>query len=182
MKSLLTSRMVASSPGFSIPSKITFKSYRNSTSDQIILQSSSHPRLDYEAHEEQDENVHLDDYLGMFDAETGTLKLVKAKRVVMRNTLRPKEAAESEAENVQETVWSPTYCENLTWLISETVLPASSTAGDGFWNKKNSKGYPRTVVECNFSIEIEEWQASSSRRSIQSGTRLHSGLYSRHAE
>lgn len=74
---------------------------------ELLLQSSSHRKLDYLAREEQDGSAdrHLKHYLAIMDPATRELKLVEARMLVVRSTLRS-ERAEEEAE--RETAAKPT--------------------------------------------------------------------------
>ncbi|KAF2474101.1 DNA-directed RNA polymeras-like protein I 49 kDa polypeptide [Lindgomyces ingoldianus] len=91
--------VLASTPGLSFPSKISLKPYKynrilpdqdSSSSYELLLQSSSHPRLDYTAREEKDGSSDslLKDYIGVFDPATGKLQVVEVHKVTVRSTLR----------------------------------------------------------------------------------------------
>ncbi|KAF2095234.1 A49-like RNA polymerase I associated factor [Rhizodiscina lignyota] len=110
--------VIASSPGLSFPSDISLKAYKKRDSTvpipgrpapegkpyELLLQSSDHPRLDYEAHQEQDgANGLLQHYIGVYDPKTGDLKLMEARKLVLRTTLRPEEGSEDEMEEPRQT-------------------------------------------------------------------------------
>ena len=69
---------------------------------ELLLHSSSHPRLDYTAVEEPVGSADSlrKHYIGVYDPATRDLKLVQAHRVVLRSTVRPTER-ELEDEKVQ---------------------------------------------------------------------------------
>lgn len=69
---------------------------------ELLLHSSTHPKLDWTACEETSNGVesHLKHYVGVYDPEEGTLQLIEARRLVVRSTLRSAEAStNAEAQN-----------------------------------------------------------------------------------
>ena len=94
---------IASTPGLSFPTNIPLKPYKKGVKDnrmlppghkpapyEVLLQSSAHPKLDYLAREEQDGSADslLKHYIGVYDPNSGELKLMEAHKVVVRSTLR----------------------------------------------------------------------------------------------
>ena len=95
--------MLASAPGFSVPANITFQSYRklpaksSSTSQrstvnksEVLLHSAGHPTIDYIAREEEAESANglLKHYVGIYDSQTETVRLVEVRKVVLRGIVR----------------------------------------------------------------------------------------------
>ncbi|CAI6333404.1 unnamed protein product [Periconia digitata] len=88
--------ILAATPGLSIPSHISFKTYKKTkvlptgATTEVILQSSEHPRLDYLAKEEKDGSSasQLKDYVGVYDPATGKLQLMPVRRLTVRSSLR----------------------------------------------------------------------------------------------
>jgi DNA-directed RNA polymerase I subunit RPA49 len=93
---------IASTPGLTFPTQITFKPYKRTkllpdgSHTELLLHSSEHSRLDYTAREEKDGSAEsrLKDYIGVYDPATGKMQLMPVKRVTVRSSLR------SEAEEL----------------------------------------------------------------------------------
>ncbi|KAF1957358.1 RNA polymerase I associated factor, A49-like protein [Byssothecium circinans] len=98
--------VLAIMPGLKFPSQIPFKSYKHTKilpsgeQTELLLQSSSHPRLDYLAREEKDgsSESQLKDYVGVYDPHTKQLQLMPVRRLTVRSTLR----SETEALHAQQ--------------------------------------------------------------------------------
>ncbi|KAF2012469.1 RNA polymerase I associated factor, A49-like protein [Aaosphaeria arxii CBS 175.79] len=96
--------VLATTPGLNCPRDIAFKPYKSSkilpgsATQELLLQSSAHPRLDYTASEEKDgsSDSMLTDYIGVYDPVTQKLQLVQVPKLTVRSTLR------SEVEEVRE--------------------------------------------------------------------------------
>ena len=60
------------------------------SASELLLHSSTHPKLDYIAREEQSTGADslLKHYIGVFDPKTGDLQLVEARKLVVRGVLR----------------------------------------------------------------------------------------------
>ncbi|KAF2434796.1 RNA polymerase I associated factor, A49-like protein [Tothia fuscella] len=101
--------VVVSTPGLAAPKDITFNAYKKTGKDkELLLHSSDHPRLDYTAREEKSGNAEslLQHYIGMYNPETGELKVTPAHRVVLSAALRPSEEELKEAEAAKD---KPTF-------------------------------------------------------------------------
>ena len=61
---------------------------------ELLLHSSTHPKLDYVAREESSgtDNL-LRHYVGVYEPTTGKLQLVEARKLVLRSSLRSTESA-----------------------------------------------------------------------------------------
>ncbi|QDS69982.1 hypothetical protein FKW77_003061 [Venturia effusa] len=91
--------VIASTPGFSLPRDLVFKAYKKSAKSradedvqsEILLHSSTHPRLDYKGLEEGsgDGEKLLRHYAAVFDPTAGKLTVVQVPHVTIRSTLRP---------------------------------------------------------------------------------------------
>ncbi len=118
--------ILAFTPGLSLPSKMSFKPHRKSHTDnpvqlpappQLHLHSSSHQTIDYIAKDELGSLGNLlSHYIGIHDPADGELKLVPARRVTVRRTLRPDvaNALNNAEENPSPNVYSPKFP---PWLI-----------------------------------------------------------------
>lgn len=67
----------------------------------MVLHSSSHKTLDYTGREERTtgEKPALRHYIGIFDPATGDLQLVEAPKMVIRGTVRDRQADTAAAAN-----------------------------------------------------------------------------------
>ena len=121
---LLTGR-TATSPGLCIPNSVQFDTYTKSqasapkrskkktSSSELLLHSSSHPKLDYTAKEDGPggRESHLKHYIGVFDPKTGQLSVIEAKKMAVRGVVRtqqpPEESMEERtASKVINSLWS----------------------------------------------------------------------------
>lgn len=83
-----------------MPQNLAFKAYKKSTKSrggdedgesEILLHSSTHPRLDYKGQEESSGNGEklLKHYAAVFDPAAGKLTVIEVPHVTIRSTLRP---------------------------------------------------------------------------------------------
>ncbi|KAF2738562.1 DNA-directed RNA polymeras-like protein I 49 kDa polypeptide [Polyplosphaeria fusca] len=98
--------VLASASGFDHIANVNFKPYISQAKDkrsELLLHSSEHNTLDYVAREEKDgsSGSHLKDYIGVYDPATGTLKLMEARKLTVRSTLRS-EIEDMQAERARE--------------------------------------------------------------------------------
>ncbi|KAF2811577.1 uncharacterized protein BDZ99DRAFT_461604 [Mytilinidion resinicola] len=132
--------VIASTPGLSFPSKIALKPYKSGVVGgvlppgkklpaKLILHSSDHPMLDYTAREEKDGSADslLRHYVGIYDPDSGELKLMEAHKVTVRSTLR------SEEEELRRDR------EAAAQLKRPTIASKLETLGMEFGNKKTRK-------------------------------------------
>lgn len=103
--------------GVSVPS---------STTPELLLHSSAHPKLDYTAREEfsNGSESHLKRYIGVYDPEIGKLQLVQARRMVIRSTLRPSDSDNNDSDSDKD---------------APKNLSARSNLGLAFGTKKSQK-------------------------------------------
>lgn len=76
------------------------------------MQSSTHPQIDYTGREEGsgDTASLLKHYVGVYDPATGKLQVMEARKMVVRATVRSKEAGpEAFAQLGAATVWLTLY-------------------------------------------------------------------------
>ena len=73
-------------------------------SNELTLHSSVHPKLDYVAREESSggAEAHVRSYIGVFDPETQGLKIIPARKLTMRATLKSEAREESSEESENE--------------------------------------------------------------------------------
>jgi DNA-directed RNA polymerase I subunit RPA49 len=112
--------VLAVATGLSAPN-IALNAYTKETSRQLelILHSSAHSRLDYIAKEEfgGGSDALLQHYIGVYDPETGELKLTEARKVALRSTLRPTkdelDRAMEEKTKLTVSCFLPGFCTSL---------------------------------------------------------------------
>ncbi|CAJ2506207.1 Uu.00g003370.m01.CDS01 [Anthostomella pinea] len=134
--------VIATHSGLCIPSSIDFQAYSKPQlpapksskrsrkpappSPDLVLHSSSHPRMDYTVKEEGPggRESHLKHYIGVFDPKTGQLSVVEAKKMAIRGVVRsqqPPEEAASERD------------------ASKTMFQLRTDLGHAFGTKKAKK-------------------------------------------
>ncbi|KAI2642860.1 RNA polymerase I associated factor, A49-like protein [Xylaria nigripes] len=105
--------VIATHPGLSIPSSVKFQAYTKPTPKQkrsknaaptspnLLLQSNSHPKMDYTAKEEGPggRESHLKHYIGVFDPATGKLSVVEAKKMAVRGVVRSRQPKEEDLQS-----------------------------------------------------------------------------------
>lgn len=76
---------------------------------ELLLQSSAHPRLDYIGREEQDGTAEslLKHYVGVYDPQSGDLKVMEAHKVVIRSILRSEDTEMEEQPKPNRPTVSP---------------------------------------------------------------------------
>lgn len=87
-----------------IPSSMSLSTYRKrKPTTELLLHSSSHPRIDYTAREQHEGSVEslLKHYIGIYDAEAQEIQLIEAKKMSVRSTLRSEEAEVREEQLAQ---------------------------------------------------------------------------------
>ncbi|KMU84703.1 hypothetical protein CIHG_02487 [Coccidioides immitis H538.4] len=110
--------VIASTPGIRLPESLSLQAYtkprakRASTtattnsdviSSELLLHSSSHPKLDFTAREGVDQLDSLwNHYVAIYDPKRNALQLVEARKVTVRSSLR--EAVPDEEEESDEEV------------------------------------------------------------------------------
>jgi len=101
--------IVASTPGLAFPNSITLQTYskrrknapqrpgRSGTiaTEEFLLHSSEHPKLDYTAREEEAGGADslLKHYVGVYDPASGKLEVMEARKMTIRGIVRSHEAA-----------------------------------------------------------------------------------------
>ncbi|OAG38325.1 hypothetical protein AYO21_07445 [Fonsecaea monophora] len=86
--------LVASAPGVRLPSDLSFDGFSKkelSGRSSVLLQSSEHPTIDYVATESSTTDAaekHVRHYIAVFDPASNKLKVVEAKKVTVRSTVR----------------------------------------------------------------------------------------------
>lgn len=127
---------------------------RTSLADQeLLLYSSTHPKLDYVAREESSNGSesHLKQYIGVYDSETGKLQLVQARQLVIRSTLRSSENDEG-SDSDRDTL---------------NNLSARSNLGLAFGTKKSQKAIrARTTNAIKASPTKSESQTPGTGRTL----------------
>ncbi|KAL8646070.1 MAG: hypothetical protein Q9210_006340, partial [Variospora velana] len=103
--------VIASTPGLSLPTNTSMtpctKTRKNDTASigkshlsqsEHLLHTSSHTKIDYTAREEEGGGAGglLQHYLGVYDPQSGHLQLVRARKLVLRGSLRPVPSAPDE--------------------------------------------------------------------------------------
>lgn len=146
-----------------MPSTLSMKPYtrtgqdpsRTSLADQeLLLYSSTHPKLDYVAREESSNGseTHLKQYIGVYDPETGKLQLVQARQLVIRSTLRSSENDDEGSHSDRDTL---------------NNLSARSNLGLAFGTKKSQKAIrARTTNAIKASPTKSESQTPGTGRTL----------------
>ena len=127
--------ILASMPGLNVPLNLSMKTYTKTREDtieqslaasELLLHSSSHPKLDYIAREESSDGSegHLKHYVGVYDPGTGELQLVQARNLIIRSTLRSSENDDKGSDSDGDT---------------PNTLSARSKLGLAFGTKKSQK-------------------------------------------
>ncbi len=110
----------ANTPGFQLPQNMTFEAYEKTSQQtprdrrivpprhvgasskppELLLHSSSHPKLQYIAREEQDGSAdsHLKHYIAVMDPATRELKLMEVPKLVIRSVPYNNEDEDEESE------------------------------------------------------------------------------------
>jgi DNA-directed RNA polymerase I subunit RPA49 len=89
-----------STPGLKFKGNEPLKAYKKDK--ELLLASSSHPKLDFLAQEERSgasESL-LKHYLGIYDPETGHVQVISAKQLVMRTRLHDARTLEDDVESM----------------------------------------------------------------------------------
>jgi DNA-directed RNA polymerase I subunit RPA49 len=104
-----------------LPSDLTFTGYSKkeaSGRSSLLLQSSQHPTIDYVATESgttEATEKHLKHYVAIFDPTSNKLKVVGAKKMTVRSSVRvPDRESEDEEEEAQEARPAPSSRAALT--------------------------------------------------------------------
>ncbi|EOD46513.1 putative a49-like rna polymerase i associated factor protein [Neofusicoccum parvum UCRNP2] len=97
--------VIAATPGVTFPSGLALEPYKKENEKHrydLLLHSSNHERLDFSARPERDGTADslLKHYVGIYDPQTGELKVMEAHKLVLRNTLRS-ETEEMHAQRQQ---------------------------------------------------------------------------------
>lgn len=95
--------IVASTAGAVFPSDIKFQTFLKKTSEetgsQILLHSSGHPTIDYQAGEGAETGeAHLRHYVAVYDPATNKLQITEAKRLTVRGSIRQQPRADEDEE------------------------------------------------------------------------------------
>lgn len=81
----------ASSPGVTLSPDLSFQSFSNQKSSNLLLHSSTHATIDYTATESSVTEVgenHLKHYIAVFDPASNRLQVTEAKRMTIRSNVR----------------------------------------------------------------------------------------------
>ncbi|ATY63333.1 RNA polymerase I associated factor [Cordyceps militaris] len=98
--------VIVTTPGFESRNDLVFDIYeskanakrkqpKTAVEKKMMLHSTSHPTIDYAVHEEDpkpDSKPLLHHFLGIYDPKTGEMELIEAKKMVMRASVRAKQA------------------------------------------------------------------------------------------
>lgn len=123
----------------------------SSKKNELILKSTSHPRLNYTAREEgqSSSEPHLKHYLGLYDPKTGDLELIEAKKMVIRATVRDSDNVEDGFTTSDVKPVSNTKCflasapsqkpEESHTNIIQSMMDLKTNLGQTFGTKKAKK-------------------------------------------
>jgi DNA-directed RNA polymerase I subunit RPA49 len=150
-----TDTHIATTPGINVPSSTRFETAPTSKKNDLVLKSTSHPRLDYTAREEgqSSSEPHLKHYLGLYNPKTGELELIEAKKMVVRATVRDNDAREAEAEDVKKVCNPMTSLESVIPVCTKPLANAAQSMmdlktdlGQTFGTKKAKKVIQENVL------------------------------------
>ncbi|KAL9002111.1 MAG: hypothetical protein Q9188_004940 [Gyalolechia gomerana] len=147
--------IVASTPGLSFIPDIPLEAYKKrrdheppsigktyTRTSEHLLHTSSHPKIDYIAQEEEGRSDSLlSHYLGVFDPGSGQLQLVRARKLVLRSKVRPVVSIGERAvkpEDVRKPHLQPNLVTSLI-LTTPQGLSARNTLGLTFGTKKSQR-------------------------------------------
>lgn len=169
--------VVASTPGLSFSSKTPFKAYRKRRHNtpirppgsggtslnavELLLHSSTHPKIDYTGREEEagGSDSLLRHYVGIYDPETSELRVVPARKLVVRGSVRqpatPATAQhedEEDAEPASQVRGSPSpHFQPCTVTNWPTIAFISSRSRPLFRHQEIPKSHPCPDRERHFS-------------------------------
>ncbi|QUC22305.1 uncharacterized protein UV8b_06546 [Ustilaginoidea virens] len=141
--------IIATAPGLQVPRDAAFHLYqsrqgsraesnesngsKNAGTQQILLHSTSHPSLDYTAKEEGNRGAALGvrHFVAIYDAKSGKLQVVEAKKMVVRGAVRAKQAPASAMGEVQS---------------QPSMTDRRADLGQTFGTKKAKKALRDTVI------------------------------------
>ena len=149
----------ALTPGISLPDSFPFNVYEKDEqppakrrksgglppTSEMALHSSAHRTIDYTARQEQWKSVDtlLNHFLAVIDPKTGEVEVIQAKKMVVRGTVRSKQAP---AEAMEVRAGKPVWLGSLNVPDSEIRLTALQThsemrmeLGETFGTKKSKK-------------------------------------------
>ena len=85
---------------------------------ELLLHSSTHPKLDYVAREESSgTDNQLKHYVGVYDPKTGECQLVEARKLVLRSSLRPTKSVEDTEGEKEDTHG---VCHNIPGIFKQS--------------------------------------------------------------
>ncbi|KAK2628475.1 hypothetical protein QTJ16_001578 [Diplocarpon rosae] len=100
--------IIASTSGLAVPTSVHLKPYAKARSnpavrsglsgriatEELLLHSSEHPKLDYTAREEDagGADALLKHYVGVYDPATGRMEVVEARKMIVRGSVRAQQA------------------------------------------------------------------------------------------
>ncbi len=152
-------RALALTPGISLPESFPFNVYEKDEQpaakrrksggvpqpSEMALHSSAHRTIDYTAREERWKSVDtvLNHFLAVIDPKTGEIEVVQAKKMVVRGTVRSKQAP---AEAMEVSAGKPVRLGSFDIPASDTRLTTWQThsemrmgLGEAFGTKKAKK-------------------------------------------
>ncbi|KAI4140831.1 MAG: hypothetical protein L6R39_005638, partial [Caloplaca ligustica] len=150
---------ISNIPGLSWPPNVPLKPYKKSrknhasitgktplSASEHLLHTCAHPKIDYIAREEEGAapNGSLNHYLGVYDPKSGQLQLVRARKLVLRSTVRPVPPSRGESlkrDNVSRrpVPINPLFPSRQATLNQIQGLSARNELGLTFGTKKSQR-------------------------------------------
>ncbi|KIX09947.1 uncharacterized protein Z518_01028 [Rhinocladiella mackenziei CBS 650.93] len=131
--------VVAISPGVTLPENVKFNAFSKkgpAGMSNLLLQSSDHPTIDYVATESNTTDAgekHIKHYIAIFDEAAKILKVMEAKKMTIRSTVRqPEKSTNSDVEDA---------------LVKPPPTPSSRAALTQAFGTKKSKKAIASVAE-----------------------------------
>ncbi|KFA47331.1 hypothetical protein S40293_06052 [Stachybotrys chartarum IBT 40293] len=131
--------VIAVTPGVQLPDNLTFHSYmrqddvkskKDIFDKELAIQSTSHHSIDYTGKEEAPRGL-LNHYLGIYDPQTGKLQVVEAKKMVIRPSVRARQATAAQMGERE---------------AKQTMMEARTELGQTFGTKKAKKAIQERVL------------------------------------
>ncbi|PHH84491.1 hypothetical protein CDD83_1859 [Cordyceps sp. RAO-2017] len=135
----LSPPVIATTPGIELPDRLLFRSYqphedkrskakrsRQDDTQELLLHSSTHDRLEYTARETEPRGAKptLNHFVGIYDPNTGLVDIMEAKKMVVRGQVRARQEAAAPAETSQ---------------VKQSALDRRTDLGQTFGTKKAKK-------------------------------------------
>lgn len=156
-------RHIATSPGLQLSNNIPFNSYvpkneskikkpKSAGEKDFLLHSTVHRSLDYTVKAETPRGTKppLNHFFGIYDPETGKLQVVEAKKMVIRGTVRAKQAS---AADLGERTAKQVCLREFAYLTIALIMVDYDGTQDRPWTniryQEGQESYPGERSQCD---------------------------------